>query len=73
MKIATLGIALGIASGLLAGALLVRRMMIPNMRKWCARVENEQLDTEIRLDILEYNHLHEDDNLSQKKSLDKHL
>ena len=28
------------------------------------RVESSQLDAEIRLDLIEYNHLHEDGNLT---------
>jgi len=63
LKNTILSAAFGVASGIAAGALLVKYMAIPNMRKWFARMENRQVDTEIRLDLLEYNHLHEEDNL----------
>ena len=63
MKIKTLTFAIGAVSGIMAGAALVKHLAMPGMRKWRTRIESKQLDTEIRLDILEYNHLHEDGNL----------
>ena len=63
LKYSMLGIAIGIASGIVTSVLFVKCMNIPNLRKWCARIESEQIDTEIRVGLLEYNHLHEDDNL----------
>jgi len=56
-------LAFGIASGIATGAVLVKRIAVPNMRKWFMRMESKQIDNEIRLDLLEYNHLHEADNL----------
>lgn len=56
-------IAFGVCLGIAASAWFVNRFAFPSLRKWCARIENKQIDNEIRLDILEYNHLHEDNNL----------
>jgi hypothetical protein len=55
-----LSVALGIAGGVAAAALVIDRLTLPKLRKRCARIESKQIDNEIRLDILEYNHLHED-------------
>lgn len=63
MNKTTLGFVLGMAGGIAAGALLAARFTMPSLRKWCAGIENKQIDNEIRLDILEYNHLHEDGHL----------
>ena len=63
MKFTIIGTALGVASGIITGALLIRHIAVPNIRKWFVRMESKQIDTEIRLDLLEYNHLHETDNL----------
>jgi len=54
---------IGIASGLVAGFFLGRQIAVPNLQKWCKRMESKQIDTDIRLDLLEYNHLHEDGHL----------
>ena len=51
---------LGIASGTIAGVLLGRCFKV-STKRWRRYMENRQLDSEIRLDLLEYNHLHEDD------------
>lgn len=63
MKTTIIGVVIGVTSGIVAGSLLARRMILPNIKKWCARIESRQIDTEIRLDLMEYNHLHEDDYL----------
>ena len=63
MKKITLGMVFGLASGVAASAFFINRFALPSLRKWCARIENKQIDNEIRLDILEYNHLHEDGHL----------
>ena len=63
MNKTALGVALGIAGGAAATAWAINRFALPNLRKWCARIESKQIDNEIRLDILEYNHLHEDGHL----------
>lgn len=63
MKLTIIGVTLGVASGIVTGALLIRRIAVPSIRKWFMRMESKQIDTEIRLDLLEYNHLHETDNL----------
>jgi hypothetical protein len=65
LKHTILGVALafGVASGIITGAVLVKRIAVPNIRKWFMRMESKQIDNEIRLDLLEYNHLHETDNL----------
>ena len=60
MRNVILGSAIGVVCGIMASALLAKFLAMPKMRKWCAKIENAQIDTEIRLDILEYNHLHED-------------
>jgi hypothetical protein len=60
LKKTALGVALGIAGGIAATALAINRLTLPNLRKRCAKIESKQIDSEIRLDILEYNHLHED-------------
>ena len=62
MRTAILGSVIGIICGFIATALLAKFLAMQKMRKWCAKIENAQIDTEIRLDILEYNHLHEDGN-----------
>ena len=54
MKKSIIGVTLGIASGIVAGVLLT---------KWLKHLERKQLDMEIRLDLMEYNHLHEDEHL----------
>ena len=63
LKNSIIGVSLGIASGIVAGVLLGKHIAVPNMKKWCKGMESRQTDTEIRLGILEYNHLHEDDYL----------
>ena len=60
MKNTIIGVSLGIASGIVAGVLLGKQIAVPNMKKWCKRMESKQLDTDIRLDLMEYNHLHEE-------------
>ena len=63
MKLTIIGVALGVANGIVTGAVLIRHIAVPSIRKWFMRMESKQIDTEIRLDLLEYNHLHETDNL----------
>ena len=63
LKNAVIGVSLGIASGIVAGVLLGKHIAAPNMKKWCKHIESRQIDTDIRLDLLEYNHLHEDGHL----------
>ena len=63
MKITIFSVALGTASGFVVGALVVKRIIMPKMKKWCAGIESRQIDNEVRLDLMEYNHLHEDDYL----------
>ena len=63
MKNIALGVVIGAVSGVITNVVL-NRLAHPNLRKWCARIESKQIDNEIRLDILEYNHLHEDGYLS---------
>ena len=63
MKNTIIGVSLGIASGFVAGVLLSKHIAAPNMKNWRKRMENRQIDTEIRLGLLEYNHLHEDGHL----------
>ena len=60
MKFTIMGVTLGAVSSFVAGALLAKRFVMPNMKKWCARIESRQIDAEVRLDLMEYNHLHED-------------
>jgi membrane protein YqaA with SNARE-associated domain len=55
--------ALGTVAGVLTGVILGKHLTGRKMRRWCERMERKQIDTEIRLDLLEYNHLHEDGNL----------
>ena len=57
------GAALGTVGGFALGVLLGKRMTALKMQKWQERMEGKQIDTDIRLDLLEYNHLHEDGNL----------
>ena len=59
MKKTALSAAVGII-GSIAAVLAINRLTLPNLQKRCARIESKQIDNEIRLDILEYNHLHED-------------
>ena len=54
---------LGMAGGVAAGILLARHMPGAASQKWRNRIESKLIDTDIRLDILEYDHLHEDDYL----------
>ena len=58
-----IGIVFGVTSGFVVGSWLVNHLSLSGLRKWCARIESKQIDNEIRLDILEYNHLHEDGHL----------
>lgn len=60
MKAPNWGIALGTVCGIMAGSLLTKLLFVPKLEKWRKRIERKQLDTDIRLDIIEYNHLHED-------------
>jgi len=55
-------IAIGIMSSL-ATIIFLNSYLTIKMRKWRKRMENKQLDNEIRLDLIEYNHLHEEGNL----------
>jgi len=63
LKNTIIGVSLGIVSGIVAGVLLGKHIAVPNMKKWRKRMESRQIDTEIRLGLLEYNHLHEDGHL----------
>lgn len=63
MKNTIIGISLGVASGIVAGVLFGKHMDAPNLKKWRNHMESRQIDNEIRLDLLEYNHLHEDGHL----------
>ena len=63
MKNTIITVALGIAGGIAAGAFLAKCVTISDMQKWRRRIESKQIDTDIRLDLLEYNHLHEDGHL----------
>jgi len=60
LKNTIIGVTIGIAGGIVAGVLLGKHIAVPNMKKWRKRMEGKQLDMDIRLDLLEYNHLHED-------------
>ena len=51
------------AGDIVFGALLGRCMAARKMKNWQKRMESKQVDTDIRLDLLEYNHLHEDGDL----------
>jgi hypothetical protein len=63
LKNTIIGVTLGIVGGIVVGVLLGKQVAVPNMKKWRNRMESKQLDAEIRLDLLEYNHLHEDEHL----------
>ena len=58
-----IGTAIGTVGGIVFGALLGKYITAYKIKNWQKRMENKQLDTDIRLDLLEYNHLHEDGNL----------
>jgi len=63
VKNTILEVAIGIVGGLFVGALFGKGLSASNLHKWRNRMENKQIDTDIRLDLLEYNHLHEDGHL----------
>jgi len=52
--------AIGAAGGIFVGVILGKCITDRKTQKWRERMENKQIDNEIRLDLLEYNHLHED-------------
>jgi len=59
-----LNVALVTAGCIVFGLLLGKRMTAAyKMKNWQKRMESKQIDTDIRLDLLEYNHLHEDGHL----------
>ena len=58
-----LHITLVTAGGIVFGALLGKWMSAKKTKNWRERMESKQIDTDIRLDLLEYNHLHEDGDL----------
>ena len=58
-----LSITLVTAGGIIIGALFGKCMAVRKMKNWQERMESKQVDTDIRLDLLEYNHLHEDGDL----------
>ena len=63
MKYTIICTALGLAAGTVTGTWLGKRIAASGLRKWRERMESKQIDTEIRLDLLEYNHLHQDGDL----------
>ena len=63
MNKSILGVALVTVGGIVFGALLGKCMTARKMKNWQERIESKQIDTDIRLDLLEYNHLHEDGDL----------
>ena len=56
--------AIGMMCGALFGTILGKNIDRRKVHKWCERMESKQIDMEIRLDLLEYNHLHEDNHLN---------
>jgi ribosomal protein S13 len=60
LKVAVINAILGVGS-IAAYAFMAKHFI--GIQKRLTQMENKQVDTEIRIDLLEYNHLHEDDNL----------
>jgi len=50
----------GVAGGIFTGVIFGKYIAGRKTQRWRERMESKQIDTEIRLDLLEYNHLHED-------------
>ena len=64
MRKSIIGFFVGIVGGIVIGTLSVKCLFMPITKRWCARIDNKLIDAEIRLSLLEYNHIHEDDNLT---------
>ena len=54
---------LGTSGCFIAIALLTKHIIENDLQKWRRRTNSKLLDTDIRLALLEYNHLHEDGDL----------